>query len=241
MSGKAAATSALRAAAHLRSSILPKEVSKAAAAYLSAAPSGGKHVLPDLPYDYNALEPVISSETMTLHHTKHHNTYVTNLNASLEKLDAAVSSGDVGGIIGLEGALRFNGGGHLNHALFWENLAPKGSTELKEGPLMDAIVGSFCTVEEMKKQMTASTVAVQGSGWGWLGYNTKTARIEVATRPNQDPLQPTTGLIPLLGIDVWEHAYYVDYRNVRPDYVNATWDVVNWDVVEARLVAAKGE
>ena len=100
---------------------------------------------------------------------------MTNINASLEKLDSAVSAGDVGTIIGLQGALKFNGGGHLNHTLFWENLAPKGSTEVKDGPLKDALMASFCGLEEMKKQMTATTVAVQGSGWGWLGYNPKTS------------------------------------------------------------------
>lgn len=231
---------ALRAAANLRSSTMPEKVTKTAAAYLSAAPSGGAHTLPDLPYDYNALEPVISAETMTLHHTKHHNTYVTNLNAALEKLDAAASAGDVSGVIGLEGALKFNGGGHLNHTLFWENLAAKGTSSIKAGGALEAaITESFGGVEEMKKEMSATTIAVQGSGWGWLGLNPKTGRLEIATRANQDPLQATTGLVPLLGIDVWEHAYYVDYRNVRPDYVNAVWDVVNWDVVEQRLAAAK--
>lgn len=239
MSGKLIIDSALRAAAHVRSSNLPKDVSKAATAMLSSAPSGGKHTLPDLSYDYNALEPVISAETMTLHHSKHHNTYVTNLNVALEKLDAAVSAGDVSGIIGLEGALKFNGGGHLNHTLFWENLCAKGSSELKDGALKTAIEDAFGCADTMKKELTAMSVGVQGSGWGWLGYNAKTGKIECATRANQDPLEATTGLVPLLGIDVWEHAYYVDYRNVRPDYVGAIWDVINWDAVEKRLVDAQ--
>lgn len=239
MSGKLIIDSAIRAAAHVRSSHLPKDVSKAAAAMLSSAPSGGKHALPDLPYDYNALEPVVSAETMTLHHSKHHNTYVTNLNVSLEKLDAAVSAGDVSGIIGLEGALKFNGGGHLNHTLFWENLCAKGSSELKDGALKDAIVDAYGCADTMKKELSGMSVGVQGSGWGWLGFNAKTGKIECATRANQDPLEATTGLVPLLGIDVWEHAYYVDYRNVRPDYVGAIWDIINWDVVEKRLIDAQ--
>jgi Fe-Mn family superoxide dismutase len=113
---------------------------------------------------------------MTIHHTKHHNTYVTNLNAALEKLDAAMSGGDVSGIIALQGALKFNGGGHLNHTLFWENLAPQGSSELKDGSLKDAITKCFGDFESMKTEMSATTVAVQGSGWGWLGYNPKTGR-----------------------------------------------------------------
>eukprot|EP00558_Chaetoceros_sp_UNC1202_P005452 CAMPEP_0197240616 /NCGR_PEP_ID=MMETSP1429-20130617/6854_1 /TAXON_ID=49237 /ORGANISM="Chaetoceros sp., Strain UNC1202" /LENGTH=241 /DNA_ID=CAMNT_0042700287 /DNA_START=39 /DNA_END=764 /DNA_ORIENTATION=+ len=238
-SSKIIIDSALRAAAHVRSSKLPKEVSKMASAMLSSAPSGGKHTLPDLPYGYNAMEPVISAETMTIHHTKHHNTYVANINASLEKLDAAVSAGDVSGIVGLEGALKFNGGGHINHTLFWENLCSKDDSELKDGPLKDAIQKDFGDEEAMKQELSAMSVGVQGSGWGWLGYNAKTGRIECATRANQDPLQATTGLVPLLGIDVWEHAYYVDYRNVRPEYVSAIWDVINWDTVEKRLVAAQ--
>jgi Fe-Mn family superoxide dismutase len=174
---------------------------------------------------------------MKLHHTKHHNTYVTNLNGALEKLDAALGSGDVSGIIALQGALKFNGGGHLNHTLFWENLSPSKTSP--SGTLETAIRECFGDFEKMKAEMTAKTVAVQGSGWGWLGYNPSTGRLEIATCANQDPLQATTGLVPLMGIDVWEHAYYVDYRNVRPDYVKAIWDVINWDTVGKRLEAAK--
>mmetsp|Transcript_3251 Transcript_3251/g.6914 ORF Transcript_3251/g.6914 Transcript_3251/m.6914 type:complete len:242 (+) Transcript_3251:71-796(+) len=240
MSAKQIITPALRAAVHVRSSKLNSEVAKSAAAYLSSAPSGGKHVLPDLPYDYAALEPCISAETMEIHHSKHHNTYVTNLNATLEKLDAAVSSGDVSGIISLQSALKFNGGGHVNHTLFWENLTSKGNSEFPTtGPLKEAMDARFGDLEGMKKEVSAMTVAVQGSGWGWLGFDKKTGRIEAATCANQDPLQATTGLVPLLGIDVWEHAYYVDYRNVRPNYVSAIWDVINWKTVEERLVSAK--
>lgn len=236
---------ALRAAAHVRSSKLPEELIKFSTAHLSSAPSGGMHSLPDLPYDYDALEPVISAETMTLHHSKHHNTYVVNLNAALEKLDAAVSAGDISGIIALKGALNFNGGGHVNHTLFWENLVSKDNAdaaainEKDGGALGVAIVDSFGSIDNMKAELLPATIAVQGSGWGWLGYNPKTGKIETKTCPNQDPLAATTGLVPLMGIDVWEHAYYVDYRNVRPNYVNAIWDIINWKVVEERLVQAQ--
>lgn len=157
----------------------------------------------------------------------------------MEKIDAAMTSGDVSATIALQGALKFNGGGHLNHTLFWENLAPASeSTFPTGGPLEKAINERFGSVDKMKAEMSATTIAVQGSGWGWLAYNPKTCGVDVATCPNQDPLEATTGLKPLLGIDVWEHAYYVDYRNVRPDYVAAIWDVINWNVVEERLKVA---
>ena len=168
----------LRAASiHVRSSILPASLyqSSTAAAHFASAAPGGKAVLPDLPYDYAALSPVISAETMELHHSKHHNAYVTNLNIALEKLDAATSAGDVSAIIALQGALKFNGGGHLNHSLFWENLCSKGSSTFPtSGPLADAMVARFCTVDNMKKEISALCVGVQGSGWGWLGYNQST-------------------------------------------------------------------
>mmetsp|Transcript_18970 Transcript_18970/g.52689 ORF Transcript_18970/g.52689 Transcript_18970/m.52689 type:complete len:244 (-) Transcript_18970:652-1383(-) len=240
-SGKLILDSALRASVNLRSSKLPTGLAKSASALLSsvAGSVGDKAVLPDLPYDYNALEPAISAETMTIHHTKHHNTYVGNLNATIEKIDAAMSAGDVSATIALQAALKFNGGGHINHCLFWENLSPDSKGVKAGGVLEAAIDERFGSLEAMKAEMGATTVAVQGSGWGWLAYNPKTGGVDVATCPNQDPLEATTGLKPLLGIDVWEHAYYVDYRNVRPDYVKAVWDIINWDVVEERLVAAK--
>lgn len=196
------------------------------------------HEISDTAYTLHSA--VVSTETMTLHHSKHHNTYVTNLNVGLQKLDDAVSKNDISGIITLQGALKFNGGGHLNHTLFWENLAPKGTSELKDDSALKSMIDlCYGDVETMKKDLSSKTIAVQGSGWGWLGYNSQSGRIEISTLANQDPLQASTGLVPLLGIDVWEHAYYVDYRNVRPDYVNAIWDVINWDVVEKRLFDAQ--
>lgn len=135
---------------------------------------------------------------MTIHHTKHHQTYVTNLNATLEKIDAAQSSGDVSAMIGLQGALKFNGGGHLNHTLFWENLSPDGGGDGPGGALEAAINESFGGFDKLKAEMSAKSIAVQGSGWGWLGYNPSTGRLEVATCANQDPLQATTGLTPLM-------------------------------------------
>jgi Fe-Mn family superoxide dismutase len=176
---------------------------------------------------------------MEIHHSKHHNTYVTNLNATVEKINSAMIAGDVSATIALQGALKFNGGGHINHTLFWENLTPNPSGPMAGSVLEAAIDDRFGGMDGLKSQLSASSIGIQGSGWGWLGYNPKTGQVEIATCANQDPLEATTGLKPLLGIDVWEHAYYVDYRNLRPKYVEAIWDIINWDVVEARLIAAK--
>jgi len=195
----------------------------------------GKATLPDLPYDYNALEPVISAEIMQLHHSKHHQTYVNNFNVAQEKLADAVAKDDAGAIIGLHGALKFNGGGHINHSIFWQNLCPEKDSGSPSGPLMDAIARDFGSLEAMQEKLSAATVAVQGSGWGWLGYNKTAKKLQIATCANQDPLEATTGLVPLFGIDVWEHAYYLQYKNVRPDYVKAIHKITNWSDVSSRF------
>ena len=194
--------------------------------------------LPDLAYDYGALEPVISGEIMQLHHAKHHNTYVTNFNVAMEKYAEAELKGDVATMISLQGAIKFNGGGHVNHSLFWKNLAPPGECAPPEGELLSMIERDFGSLDALKTKFAAQTVAVQGSGWGWLGYDKATQKLAVATTANQDPCS-TVGLVPLLGVDVWEHAYYLDYKNVRPDYLNAIWDCVNWRNVEERLADAQ--
>jgi Fe-Mn family superoxide dismutase len=196
--------------------------------------------LPDLSYDFNALEPVISAEIMQLHYLKHHNAYVTNLNAALEKYYEAESRADMGAMIALQQAIRFNGGGHVNHSVFWTNLAPvaRGGGELPKGPLMDALQQEFGSFDGFKEKLSALTVAVQGSGWGWLGYNKASGKLAIASCSNQDPLS-AQGLIPLLGIDVWEHAYYLQYKNVRADYVKNIWNIVNWKNVEERFTTAK--
>ncbi|KAJ8399451.1 hypothetical protein AAFF_G00411630 [Aldrovandia affinis] len=197
-----------------------------------------KHTLPDLAYDYGALEPHINAEIMQLHHSKHHATYVNNLNVTEEKYKEALAKGDVTAQVALQPALKFNGGGHVNHTIFWTNLSPDGGGE-PQGELMNAIKRDFGSFEKMKEKMSVATVAVQGSGWGWLGFDSGSGRLRIAACSNQDPLQGTTGLIPLLGIDVWEHAYYLQYKNVRPDYVKAIWNVVNWENVAKRLQSAK--
>ncbi|CAL1535296.1 unnamed protein product [Lymnaea stagnalis] len=197
-----------------------------------------KHTLPDLKYDFNALEPYISADIMKLHYEKHHQTYINNLNVTEEKLSEAVSKKDITTIINLQPALRFNGGGHINHSIFWQNLSPKGGGE-PTGDLLQQIKEDFNTFDQMKKELVAASVAVQGSGWGWLGYSPVNGRLRIATCSNQDPLEATTGLIPLFGIDVWEHAYYLQYKNVRADYVNAIFNIANWSDVSERLAKAR--
>ncbi|KIM65806.1 hypothetical protein SCLCIDRAFT_417715 [Scleroderma citrinum Foug A] len=196
------------------------------------------HTLPPLPYDYNALEPYISEQIMKLHHTKHHQTYVNALNAAEAAYAKASTPKER---IALQAALRFNGGGHINHSLFWKNLAPSAAEQkghggaLRDGPLKQAIVQAFGSVENMQKQFNTTTAAIQGSGWGWLGYNPTTRTLEIATTPNQDPLLTH---VPIIGVDIWEHAFYLQYLNVKADYLTAIWNVINFQEAEQRFVEA---
>lgn len=192
-----------------------------------------KVTLPELRYDYAALEPVICREIMELHHSKHHQAYINNYNAAKEQLDEAVAKGEINKIINLQGALRFNGGGHVNHSIFWQNLSPERSSP--SDALLKAIIADFESMDLLKAELKAASVGVQGSGWAWLGLNKKTRKLQVAQCANQDPLQATTGLTPIFGIDVWEHAYYLQYKNLRPSYVDAIFDIVNWKDVSARF------
>lgn len=195
--------------------------------------------LPDLPYDFDALEPVISKEIMELHYTKHHKAYVTNLVAALEKYHEAESKSDLAAMVALQGAIKFNGGGHINHSIFWTTLAP--ASEHREFPssgvFADMMQRDFGGFDSFKEKLTTASVGIQGSGWGWLGYNKNLKKMEIATCANQDPLS-TLGLIPVLGIDVWEHAYYLQYKNVRADYVKAIWKIFSWKHIEERFLKA---
>lgn len=198
-------------------------------------------ILPDLPYAYDALEPHIDAETMTLHHDKHHATYVANANAALEKhpeigedLEALLA--DVSQIPeDIRQAVINNGGGHLNHALFWELMLPEEtqiSQELSED--IDATFGSF---EDFKAAFTAAATGRFGSGWAWLVVNAE-GKLEVLSTANQDtPIME--GKKPILGLDVWEHAYYLNYRNVRPNYIKAFFEIINWNKVNELYQAAK--
>ncbi|RZC81582.1 hypothetical protein C5167_044158 [Papaver somniferum] len=180
--------------------------------------------LPELPYDYSALEPVISGEIMQLHHQKHHQTYVTNYNKALEQLHEAMEKGDSQTVVKLQSSIKFNGGGHINHAIFWKNLIPvnEGGGVPPFGPLGAAIDTNFGSLERLVQIMKAEGAALQGSGWVWLGLDKELKRLV-------DPLVTKgAALVPLLGIDVWEHAYYLQYKNVRSDYLKNIWKVINW-------------
>lgn len=191
-----------------------------------------KFTLPKLPYALDALEPIISKEIMDLHYNKHHAAYCNNLNAALEKYAAAEKALDIETMIALQSAIKFNGGGFINHSIFWETLAPAGKGGSPSPKLKAAIERDFGSLDAMIKEMSEKTGAIQGSGWGWLGAKPN-GTLEIVTCQNQDPLI-TLGLHPLFGIDVWEHAYYLQYKNVRPDYIKAIWEIVNWDAVSSR-------
>lgn len=195
--------------------------------------------LPELPYALNALEPVISEEIMNLHYNKHHFTYVNNLNKAIEQYKEAESKGDLAALINLQSAIKFNGGGHINHSIFWTNLSPveKDGGKAPTGALAEAIEKQFGSLDKFIEQMSAKAVAIQGSGWAWLGFNKALNRLDIQTCDNQDPLV-IKGFTPLLGIDVWEHAYYLQYKNVRADYVKAIWKIINWKNVAERYEKA---
>lgn len=198
--------------------------------------------LPELPYAYDALEPHIDKETMNIHHTKHHNTYVTNVNAALEGHEDLASKSveelisDLNAVPeDIRTAVRNNGGGHANHSLFWQLLTPNG-TGAPSGALAEAIDAKFGSFDEFKTKFENAGKTRFGSGWAWLAVSN--GELEVTSTPNQDsPLME--GKTPILGVDVWEHAYYLKYQNKRPDYLVAFWNVVNWDEVSKRYEAAK--
>jgi len=196
--------------------------------------------LPDLPYDYDALDRAIDARTMEIHHTKHHNTYVTKLNDAISgsEYEGAALEGLLAKASGLPMAVRNNGGGHYNHSLFWKMLSPNGGGQ-PDGEVADAINAAFGAYDAFREAFTAAALGRFGSGWAWL---VKTPDgLEITSTPNQDnPLMDVaeTQGTPVLGLDVWEHAYYLRYQNRRPDYVEAFWDVVNWDEVNRLLQAA---
>ena len=198
--------------------------------------------LPELPYAYDALEPHIDAKTMEIHHSKHHQAYISKVNAAIEgneelsgkSIEDLVS--DLGAVPeGIRGAVRNNGGGHANHTLFWTVLCPNGGGE-PSGDLADAINAACGSFDGFKEQFANAAATRFGSGWAWLSVDGD--KVVVESTPNQDtPL--SEGRTPILGLDVWEHAYYLNYQNRRPDYINAFFSVINWDEVARRYAAAK--
>jgi Fe-Mn family superoxide dismutase len=196
--------------------------------------------VPPLPYDYNALEPHIDEQTMRIHHDKHHQAYVDNANKALDGTEWADKSVD-DVLRDLDRipedkrtAVRNNAGGHANHSLFWEIMGPGGGEP--SGDLAEAVSGAFGDLDSLKEKVSQAGITRFGSGWGWLVWNG--SALEVMSTPNQDS-PVLEGKTPLLGIDVWEHAYYLNYQNRRPDYLEAWWNVVDWNAVAARFDAAR--
>ena len=200
------------------------------------------YTLPDLPYDFTALEPHIDEQTMRIHHGKHHQAYVDNANKALEGTEWADTPVEdvLRNLSALpadkQGPVRNNAGGHANHSLFWEIMSPNGGAE-PSGALADAIAGAFGSVDDFKTAISQNGMTRFGSGWSWLAWDG--SGLKAYSTANQDsPL--SEGHVPVLGVDVWEHAYYLHYQNRRADYLAAWWNVVNWDAVAARFEAARG-
>ena len=202
------------------------------------------HTLPKLPYDYGQLEPHIDTRTMTIHYSKHHQGYVNNLNKALEGYEALQKKSTLELLADLNAipeeirmAVRNNGGGHFNHSMFWPAMSPQGGGQPK-GKLATAIDEAFGSFEAFQGQFSKAAATRFGSGWAWLCMNPEDGGLLVNSTPNQDnPI--SAGLFPLLGLDVWEHAYYLNYQNRRPDYIAAWWNVVNWDTVASSNSVAR--
>jgi Fe-Mn family superoxide dismutase len=195
--------------------------------------------LPKLQYSYDALEPYIDAKTMEIHHSKHHQTYITNLNKALESYPELFEKSLEDLLANLDQipesirvAVRNGGGGHYNHTLFWQIIGPKSDSKPSEN-MNSLITDSFESVDNFKSEFNEKATKQFGSGWGWLCQD-KSGKLVTLSTPNQDtPI--SSGLNPVLGIDVWEHAYYLNYQNKRPDYINAFWEIINWEAVESNL------
>jgi Fe-Mn family superoxide dismutase len=191
-----------------------------------------KYELPELPYDYSDLEPYISGAIMELHHDKHHNAYVAGANQSLEQLEDARQKDDFGMINQLSKNYAFNFAGHVNHSVFWDNMAPTGQEA--HGELLEAIKDQFGSLEIFKKQFSAVAAGVQGAGWAVLVWDALAKRLQIVQLFDHQA-NLALSLTPILLLDVWEHAYYLDYKNVRGDYINAWWNIINWEDANKRF------
>jgi Fe-Mn family superoxide dismutase len=209
--------------------------SKRAAGVASTSFVRGKATLPDLPYDYGALEPAISGKIMELHHSKHHQTYVTSFNNANEQFHEAEKKNDIKAQVALQSLINFHGGGHINHSLFWENLAPKsaGGGGEPSGALKTAIEDSYGSFTKFQGTFNTALAGIQGSGWAWLVKDNNTGSVAIKTYANQDPV--VGQFTPILGVDAWEHAYYLQYENRKAEYFKAIWDVLNWKTAEKRF------
>jgi len=195
------------------------------------------YTLPDLPYDYSALEPSISGAIMELHHSKHHQAYVTGANTALAQLAEARDSDNLAYVNKLEKDLAFNLGGHVNHSIFWTNMSPNGGDK-PTGELAAAIDDHFGSFDKFQAHFTATAMGVQGSGWSVLAWDSIGQRLIIVQFFDQQGNLPA-GIVPLLMLDVWEHAYYLDYKNVRADYVKAFWAITDWQNVQQRFDVAR--
>jgi Fe-Mn family superoxide dismutase len=196
-----------------------------------------EYTLPDLPYDYSALEPSVSGRIMELHHGKHHQAYVTGANTAIQQLGEARDSGNLANVNKLEKDLAFNLGGHVNHSVFWTNMSPDGGDK-PTGELAAAIDDYFGSFDKFQAHFTAVALGVQGSGWSVLAWDSIGQRLIIQQFFDQQA-NFAAGIVPVLMLDVWEHAYYLDYQNVRADYVKAFWNIVNWANVEQRFTTAR--
>jgi Fe-Mn family superoxide dismutase len=197
-----------------------------------------EYTLPDLPYDYGALDPHISGKIMELHHGKHHQNYVNGLNTTIEKLDEAHAAGKFDTINQLEKNLAFNLGGHINHSIFWKNLSPEGGDK-PDGELAEAIDQQYGSFDTFRDQFEATALGIQGSGWAIAAWDTLGQKLVMGQLyDHQSNLSPT--LVPVVLLDMWEHAFYLDYLNVKGDYVKAFWNIVNWADAQERFAAATG-
>ncbi|KZE94119.1 Superoxide dismutase [Mn] [Agromyces sp. NDB4Y10] len=194
------------------------------------------YTLPELAYDYGALEPSISGTIMELHHSKHHQTYVTGANTALQQLAEARDTDNLANVNKLEKDLAFNLGGHVNHSIFWTNMSPDGGDK-PTGELASAIDDHFGSFDKFRAHFTATALGVQGSGWAVVAWDSIGQRLVIVQFFDQQANFPAS-IVPLLMLDVWEHAYYLDYKNVRADYVKAFWNIVDWENVQQRLQTA---
>ena len=185
----------------------------------------------------------MSGHLLDFHYGKHHRTYVNNLNNLLEQQAEFMAKGDIKGSVGLSQSIRFNGGGHINHEFFWDSLCPQADSALPDsGVLFEAIIEGWGTLDEFLRVFNQRTAAIQGSGWGWLVYNKRKDSFSFRATANQDLITDVSPyLVPIINIDIWEHAYYLDYKNARPQYLDKMWKIIDWKKAEERLIAAQME